>query len=190
MSDSSMRSKKFLAGLAAVAVVGASVVGIALGNSAEANRSVLVHAETLGIAVPVSLTEQLDIEHATRIGDAYGDQTVFHAIGRGEYADLDCIFTAGSSGPTDVVPFVCDTAEVLRTTGLDVGVSTSDGGLEGVLVRGSDPSNLSAESYSVGPSGGRVVLSPGPGGDVVFNIPNLAELDARADREVSEMIRP
>jgi hypothetical protein len=59
-----------------------------------------------------------------------------------------------------------------------------------VLVRGGDPSNLSAESYAVGPSGGRVVLSPGPGEDVVFDIPNLAELDARADREVGETIRP
>lgn len=176
------RVKRWIAPFTAIIVVGGAIVGAAVGTGGDAaERAKLVDIPSLGISVPISLTEQLDMDAARKVGDAYDGRSVFHAVGMREYAGYECILVAHQSGATDVVPFVCDTPEVAATRGLDVGESTADGGLEGVLVRGAD-NRWYSEGYSVGPEGGTVVLSPGDGDAVTFEIPNLAKLDAAADR--------
>jgi hypothetical protein len=176
------RVKRWITPFTAIIVVGGVIVGAAVGTGGDAaERAKLVDVPSLGISVPISLTEQLDMDAAQRVGNAYNGRSVFHAVGMRDYAGYECILVARQSGATDVVPFVCDTPEVAASRGLDVGESTPEGGLEGVLVRGAD-NRWHSEGYSVGPDGGTVVLSPGDGDAVTFEIPNLAELDEAADR--------
>jgi hypothetical protein len=173
---------------------GALAAGIALGSGATSgadqsglpDRAALVPFTGVGIEVPVRTTELVDVSKSTRL-TAFDDQTwVFRAPGRGEFAGDVCIFVAAPSGPSDVVPMACDSPEAARSRGLDLGHSTADGGIEGVVAREDASGQMSAEPYTVGPAGGDVTVQLDAGPPVTLSFPNLKALNETADRDARE----
>lgn len=167
----------------AVGVLGTCVaaVGIAFASPDGADRAALVPVPALGIEVPARTSELVDLDSAQPVGALASGPRVFRATGAGEQAGSVCVFAADDGRP-DVVPMVCDTPTEARR-GLDLGQSTPDGGIAGIVVRYGDDGQTYAEAYTVGPSGGSVTLNPGGGEALTLTFPNLRELDKRANAD-------
>jgi hypothetical protein len=156
--------------------------GIAVGSGATEERSSLVDVPEVGLQVPVRTTEVLAVAQAVAVAPLEGEDWIFRAPGDGEYAGMVCIFVANRSAGTSVVPMACDTPQNARTKGIDLGRSTADGGISGVVVR--EVAGVSAaEAYRVGPRGGSVVVNPGGGDPITLRFPDLTLLDERANSD-------
>lgn len=168
-----------------VAAAGTALVASALAGPTE-DRAKLVAVESAGISVPVRTTELVDVGRATPVRAFDDTRTVFAAPGLGEFDGFNCIFVAGASGGTDVVPIACDTPERAASKGLDLGESTPDGGIAGVVARLTPDGTTVADGYRVGPRGGTVQVDPGFGDPVTLRFPDLVALDARASEDAAE----
>ncbi len=174
--------KRQIAVAAGVLAACIAAVGIAFASPDGADRAALIPVPALGIEVPVRTSELVDLESAQPVGALASGPHVFRAKGAGEQAGSVCVFAAEQNVRSDVVPMVCDTPTRARR-GLDLGQSTPDGGIAGIVVRYGDDGQTYAEAYSVGPSGGVVRVNPGGGEALTLTFPDLRELDERADAD-------